>query len=222
VTAALRWICGAAILLVLAIAGGTLTPRPLWPVADAADVASRHILVLSNPIHTDIAIPVDDDLRRQFAFLNQAGVPIDHPGALYLVIGWGGRSFYLQTPTWGDLKPMPVFRALTIDSSVLHVDVAGAMRPDNPAVTRFPISEGGMRRLRDFVRDSFAGEDAAPQPIAHARYGRYDAFYAADGYFNAAVGCNTWTAGALREAGLRTGWWNPVPQTLAVSLDLFN
>jgi len=59
-------------------------------------------------------------------------------------------------------------------------------------------------------------------PILGKGYGRHDAFFDANGSFNALVGCNTWTARALREAGLRTGLWNPVPQTLALSLKFYN
>ncbi|TIU71371.1 MAG: TIGR02117 family protein, partial [Mesorhizobium sp.] len=49
-----RLLVGLLAAIVLAAALGTLVPRPLWPAA-AAGEGSRHILVLSNPIHTDIA-----------------------------------------------------------------------------------------------------------------------------------------------------------------------
>ena len=54
---------------VLAVTLGALVPRPLWRAANANPVATRHILVLKNPIHTDIAIPVDDAVRERFHFL---------------------------------------------------------------------------------------------------------------------------------------------------------
>lgn len=63
--------------VVLAVALGTLVPRPLWPAA-AADEGTRRILVLKNLIHTDIAIPVDDETRRRFRFLTDAGLPRAH------------------------------------------------------------------------------------------------------------------------------------------------
>jgi hypothetical protein len=47
-------------------------------------------------------------------------------------------------------------------------------------------------------------------------------FYEAQGTFNALVGCNVWTATALRSAGLRTGWWNPLPFLLIRSLWYYN
>ena len=219
----LAWLVRAILSITALVATGTFVPRPLWPSAEAADASGpRQILVLSNPIHTDIAIPVDDAIRARFGFLAAAGVPIDNPGVKYLIVGWGGRSFYLETPRWADLKPMPVFRALTIDSSVLHVDVAGVLPAEDPAISRFDIDDDGQARLLDFIDASFARDGGEPLPIPGKNYGRYDAFFEANGAFNALLGCNTWTAHALREAGLRTGLWNPVPQTLAVSLKLYN
>ncbi len=50
--------------------------------------------------------------------------------------------------------------------------------------------------------------------IEGAAYGLDDAFFEARGGFNALAGCNTWTAAMLRQGGLTTGWWTPLPQLL--------
>lgn len=211
----------AILLLAVAVLAGTLVPRPLWPDGDRSG-PTRRILVLENPIHTDIAIPLDARTQARFAFLEDAGVPIGDPDARWLIFGWGGRAFYLETPTWSDLKPGPVFKALTIDRSVMHVDIAGDISESNAAVTAFKIDEEGFDRLLAFVARSFAREKDRPVLIIGASYGPNDRFYEALGSFNALVGCNTWTARALREAGLRTGWWGPLPFNLLTSLALYN
>ena len=200
---------------------GTLVPRPLWPAA-AGGEGTRHILVLKNPIHTDIAVPIDDGLRRRFAFLVDAGLPIEAPEARYLVFGWGGRAFYLETPTWSQLKAVPVLKALTLDASVMHVDVAGEIREPHPDVAGFDIDEAHFAALLDYIEASFAQGPGGPAVIADAGYSTYDRFYEANGNFNALAGCNTWTAAALRTAGLRTGWWNPLPMSLEWSMRLYN
>jgi uncharacterized protein (TIGR02117 family) len=208
--------------LLVALLLGTLVPRPLLPPAKAASNTNRHILLLSNPIHTDIAIPVDAGVLARFGPLLKNGIRADLPDVGYLVFGWGGRAFYLETPTWSELKPGPVFSALTLDRSVMHVDLAGEIDEAHPAVSAFDIGEVEYSRLLDFISDSFQLGAHGPLRIPDAGYGDHDGFFEANGYFNALLGCNTWTAGALREAGLQTGWWNPLPQTLAVSLDLHN
>ncbi|WP_183732787.1 MULTISPECIES: TIGR02117 family protein [unclassified Rhizobium] len=221
---AARWLIRAIALLLLLVAGGTFIPRPLLVAAEASPetATSQRILLLSGPIHTDIAIPLDDRLRASFSFLEDAGIPVSDPAAQWLIFGWGGRSFYLETPTWADLKPMPVFRALTIDRSVMHVDIAGDISETHPAVTVLNVNGGRFEQLLGFVNDSFIRENGVVLPIGDRAYGTYDRFFEAKGYFNALLGCNTWTAAALRKGGLRSGFWNPLPQPLALSLLLFN
>jgi len=207
--------------IVLAATLGTLVPRPLWPAASAGE-GTRHILVLKNPIHTDIAIPVDDAIRKRFHFLADAGLPSDAPEVRYIVFGWGGRAFYLETPTWSKIKAVPVLKALTLDASVMHVDVAGTIKERHPDVAVFDIDEARFAALLDYIQSSFRQGPNGPMVIDNAGYSSFDRFYEANGQFNALVGCNTWTAAALRTAGLRTGWWNPLPVSLGWSMKLYN
>jgi uncharacterized protein (TIGR02117 family) len=210
----------AAVLVLLVL--GTLVPRPLWRTGNPGEATNRRILLLSNPIHTDIAIPLDAGVLAKFNSLEQAGIQAELPGARYLVFGWGSRAFYIETPAWSELKPGPLFSALTVDRSVIHVDVTGDIAEPQPSVRGFDLSEAQFDRLTNLIVASFRIGPDGPIRIPDAAYGEFDGFFEANGYFSAIVGCNTWTASALREAGLRTGWWNPLPQTLAVSLDLHN
>ncbi len=219
----IRWLVRTVFLLVFLAACGTFIPRPLIaPVKASSTSAIHRILLLSGPIHTDIAIPLDEETRAAFSFLDAPDFPLGHPDAKWLVVGWGGRAFYLETPSWAELKPLPVLRALTIDRSVLHVDLAGHITEPQPSVTAFDISDDQMARLLHFVSDSFVRNAGEIAPIADAGYGEIDRFFEAEGYFNALFGCNTWTAAALRSAGLRTGLWNPLPQSLRLSVDVYN
>ncbi|MEX0344634.1 MAG: TIGR02117 family protein [Rhizobiaceae bacterium] len=210
--------------VVLAGVLGTAVPRPIFSTADAGAVANTHrILLLYNPIHTDIAFPAEPDVLERFGFLSDAGLPVDHPQVRWIVVGWGGRSFYLETPTWADLKPLPVFKALTIDRSVMHVALAGDIDPALPNVDELQVSERNYDRMLDFALASFVLDPAGvPQSIDGAGYGDFDRFFEAHGWFNAVAGCNTWTASALRAAGVRTGLWNPLPVSLRWSLRLFS
>ncbi len=211
----------AAALLLAALAAGTLIPRS--PEAAAAgEPKTRRILVLSNPIHTDIALPLDAALLRRFGDLARHGLPMEVAGARYLVFGWGGRSFYVETPTWSDLKPLPLLKGLTIDQAAMHVAVAGEIADPQDGVVPVMIGEAGYDRLLAFIEASFARGPEGPILIPNAGYGRFDAFFEAPGTFTALVGCNTWTSAALRAAGLRTGWWTPLPQLLGASLRLHN
>ncbi|SCB40552.1 conserved hypothetical protein [Rhizobium miluonense] len=211
-------------LTVVTVVGiGIVVPRPLWhdePVGKAE--RSQQILMLSNPIHTDIAIPVDGDLIDRFAFLRTAGLDLDNPNLRYLVFGWGGRSFYTETRTWADLKTGPVLKSFALDRSVIHAELAGDIPLNAPGVTAIGIDADGLERLEQFILGSLEQTDNRPSPLIGSNYGPNDAFFEARGYFNALMGCNTWTAAALRQAGLTSGFWTSLPWMLRLSLRLHN
>ncbi|WP_282046619.1 TIGR02117 family protein [Roseibium album] len=214
------------IAVIVAIGLGTLVPRPLSfsPSADEqGEAGKRSILVLSNPIHTDIALPADPDVLEALSFVSSQGLELNHPGVFWIIVGWGIRSFYIETPTWSELKPGPVIDALTWDRSVMHVRRAGQISPSLPSVREVELSEtefGGL--LRD-IRSSFQTDKGdQPSTISGAAYDAHGIFFPANGGFNALLGCNTWTARMLRQAGIRTGFWTPLPFTLNLSLDLHN
>jgi len=209
----------AAVLFLLA--AGTFVPRPFWTQSDSERPQHR-ILVLTNPIHTDIAIPADDQAMVRFAPLLEKAGWGDVTGVEYLVFGWGSRAFYIETPTWSELKPGPLFTALTLDDSVMHVSLAGEIDETAAGARGFDLTDAEFDRLLAFIDGSFQKGGDGPVMIAGAGYGEYDQFFEAHGRFTALMGCNTWAAAALRQAGLRTGWWNPIPQTLGASLDAFN
>lgn len=203
-------------------AAGTLIPHPA-ALDQVADVERNHrILVVSNTLHTDIAIPLDEEARMTLGFLSNTGLPMSHPEARWLLIGWGGRSFYMETPTLADIKPGPTFRALTLDRSVMHVDVFAEIAQSDPSVTPLDVSAQGYTNLLWTISESFVRGEGGVVPIEGYAFGSTDKFYEAEGGFNALLGCNVWTSRMLRGAGVTTGLWNPLPSSLGVSLGLFN
>lgn len=208
---------------VLAPFAGAVIPRPLLATAAAGGDATRRMLVLSNPIHTDIALPADPDILSRLGFLQSSGLPVSDPAVEWLIVGWGGRSFYLETPTWSDLKPGPVMRALTADSSAMHVALAGEIDQAGDGVVAIDLSVGAFSAMVSAALEGFARHPGGEPILIEGRsYGPFDRFYEGTGTFNAVVGCNTWTSAVLRRAGLRTGLWNPLPQSLVWSLRAFN
>lgn len=104
----------------------------------------------------------------------------------------------------------------------MQVEFAGDIRQDDPAVTVVNVDQGGIEKLIQFILRSFADGANGPVVLQGYAYGPYDAFFEANGYFNALAGCNTWTAAALRQAGATTGWWTPLPWMLRWSLHMHN
>ncbi|WP_416357387.1 TIGR02117 family protein [Aureimonas phyllosphaerae] len=202
---------------------GLVVPRPAaLSFPPPGEAAGRHAIYLAaNPIHTDILLPATPAVRDRFAFLARDGLDLGHPALATIVVGWGGRAFYTQTPTWGDLTLDAVWRSATIDRSVLHVALGGRVEGDQPGLVRVDLGDAAFAALLEAVADSFQpASDGAPQLIPNAAYGAFDHFYEARGPFNLLLGCNTWTAAMLRAAGVRTGLWTPLPPLLLWSLTL--
>ena len=207
-------------MIAICLALGVLVPRGGSGAAEDG-LPDRKILILSNAIHTDIALPLDQATRQAFGFVETAGLPIERPDAEWLVIGWGGEQFYVNTPNWSDLELMPVVRSILSDRSVLRVGLTGAIETDAPSVRPILLAETEYRDLLQAVLDSFRTDEAGLKtPLDVPGYGAFDRFYPANGRFQVLFGCNTWTGDMLRRAGLTTGWWTPLPFLLDVSLDL--
>jgi uncharacterized protein (TIGR02117 family) len=217
-----RWLFRLVVLAIAALVLGTLVPRPLFDSARGDDPGTTRVLLLSSQIHTDIAVPIEAVTAGGFEFLRDAGLPLDNPNARWVLFGWGGKAFYVATPQLTDIRLGPLVKSFTLDSSVMHVEIVGGLDESLPGISGFSVSQRGFQDMLALIRASFAEKDRIPIRLAGTGYTPNDTFFEATGSFNAFVGCNTWTARALRQAGLRTGWWNPLPQTLAWSLALYD
>src|SRR5262249_29492717 len=148
----------------------------------------RRILVLASPIHTDIAVPAEALADPEFEFLDRAGLPVESPNARWVLFGWGGKAFYVATPELTDIRLGPLLKSFTLDSSVMHVEVAGAIDEAQPFVSSYAISADELARLLAFIRASFAEADGAPILLPGTGYGGSYTFFEAIGSFNAFLG----------------------------------
>ena len=226
---ALRRTLSAAILVAAALlalaAIGAVIPRPFTGLEQAGGEGegTRRVLLLAGAIHTDLALPADPDVLAAYGFLEGAGLPVRDPAVRWLAVGWGGREFYIHTPTWDRLQAWPLLRGLTLDQAAMHVQLAGEMEMPHASVLALDLAPEQFAKVLAASLAGFRrGEDGAPELIEGAAYNAFDAFYEANGQFTALMGCNTWAGAALRAGGVRTGWWNPLPQSLFWSVRLFN
>jgi len=177
------------------------------------------IILTSTAIHADIVLPIqheETDWRQRFPPEHFAG---DTSSATHVAIGWGDQGFFIETPTWSDLKASTVLQALFWSSdSCMHVsyqtwDRKQAELPEDAHSVK--ISQKQYTELVNYIEDSFIlDEDDNFTPIIGAAYGRNDAFYEAHGSYHLFNTCNCWTGNALKATGVRTGWFTPLPKTM--------
>jgi uncharacterized protein (TIGR02117 family) len=173
-----------------------------WLMADCvaalaapAPPRSELVYVIGNGWHTEVALPksaISGPLSRL------AG---EYPTASFMIFGWGARDFYMaRNPGLGDLLRAAVPGPAVMLVTPLGVPPTAYLGPGN--VWTLPISRSGAVRLSQFLWDSLA--KAGNGALSRAGAGPYpqSVFYAARGTYDAADTCNTWTAEALRAAGL--------------------
>ena len=184
--------------------------------------AMTRVALARGPIHYDLLLPISDDLRATFAFAEGQGVPVHDARVRYLIIGWGSKAFYTATGTYRDLNLGSIWPALTGDQATLHLDVTGEVEGID-GITWIDLSQTQLAALTTAITATFTHDSAGnPIPLPAQPFGPTDAFFAAEGEFNALNTCNVWIGRMLRAAGLDFGAWTPTPQSVAFSARWFS
>ena len=201
------------LLYFLAAAIGSLIPANAdWREAPGGVT----IFVRTNGVHTWILAPK-----------NAAGIdwsPFADPSHIkdaryaagdYLAFGFGNRDFYLNTPNWSDLSlPTAFAAAFGRGPALVHVDHVWNPQPDEYQQP-IRITADQYRQMARLIRGSFVFDNSGkPIPLIGRGYGPSDVFFEASGRYDGRRTCNEWTGEMLRNAGVRTGIWTPLSQSL--------
>ncbi|MET0298120.1 MAG: TIGR02117 family protein [Flavitalea sp.] len=177
--------------------------------AEPATTADVDIYIRTNGVHTDIVVPVENeyyDWSKQILFSNTISKDTSYN---WLGIGWGDKGFYLETPTWADLKVSTAFKAaFALSTSAIHATFYKNIQVDT-STRKITISREQYARLNEYILNSLQINDQK-QPIfinTNAVYGKSDAFYEAKGSYNLFHTCNTWANNALKSCGQKHCFW---------------
>lgn len=177
----------------------SLIPTRAEPLSRGQD---RELYVSSNGVHTDFIIPVrlvSERMREQLGYL------AEYP---YLAFGWGDKGFYLDTPTWAELKFSTAIRAMLLPSpTAVHVTGYRAVGAD---WARLPLTQSQVDVLNGYLAETFLKDaDGGIIHIDSPGYGADDEFYEARGSYNAIYTCNNWVNDGMKRMGVRTALWSP-------------
>ena len=158
------------------------------------------IWLLSNGAHTDIVMPVKNDFFDWQTIVSQR----------YIAWGWGCRKFYLETPTWADLKFTTAFQAVTGQGGTLmHATFYNEIPTDEQSVS-LSLSAAQYRKLVALITQTFVLQGGKGVLVpTDAVYGDTDAFYEAHGHYQLFFTCNSWTNKMLKNSGIRSCVWTP-------------
>ncbi|RVU03109.1 TIGR02117 family protein [Mucilaginibacter limnophilus] len=174
------------------------------------------IFMLTNGVHTDIAVPIRD---RQINWADE--IKFDYTAgkdtnARYVALGWGDRAFYLETPTWADLKFSIAFKAaFGLGRSAIHATFYKQLRESKNSV-RIKLNNKQYHRLIDYINKSFVRDKEGhiinienKNPAVD-----FDAFFEANGRYSIFYTCNTWVNQALKRCGQKACIWTPFDKGL--------
>jgi uncharacterized protein (TIGR02117 family) len=153
------------------------------------------IYVVAGGWHTELALP-----------MSAIGGPLvalkpSFANAKYLVFGWGARDYYMaRDPGLDDLLRAAVPGPAVM--LVIPLQVSPEMFAGPGKTFAVTASRAGAARLWQFLWDYLAkGTEGGLQRIGAGPHPG-SVFYASSGTFDLTHTCNTWTAEALRAAGL--------------------
>jgi uncharacterized protein (TIGR02117 family) len=182
---------------------------------DAALKGSKDlsIFVLSNGVHTDIVVPVKNnimDWRKITPFKNTDSKDTTFQ---YAAFGWGDKGFYLETPEWSDLKASTALKAMFhLGSTAIHVDFVRSLQPGDHC-KEIRISNEQYQKLVSFLLKSFRFDKNGNSILITTHndgYGTDDAFYEAKGAYDIFHTCNSWANDALLACDQKACIWTPV------------
>ena len=189
-------------LVLYVLAGLILSYIPIGPSAVAEGKRPHRVYLHSNGVHLDVVFPLDlipDSLLRQLTYA---------PTAKLLAFGWGDKGFYLDTPTWAELKASTAIKAMFLPSpTAMHVT---EHRRVSSQWSYMELNDAQLAKLWRYISTSFRTNDGQIEELVGKGYTLRDRFYEANGNYSCFVTCNTWVNTALKRIGVRTAVWTPV------------
>ena len=176
---------------------------------ESANNKSIVIYIITNGDHTDIVVPVKSsqiDWGKKIKFSNTTSRDTTYS---YLAIGWGDKGFYLDTPTWSELKFSVAFKAVFgLNTTAMHTTFYHSMAENNRC-RKILINENQYQRLIDFITHKFRTDSSGNfiHIQTNATYGDSDAFYEAKGRYSLFYTCNSWANDGLKAAGQKACLW---------------
>jgi uncharacterized protein (TIGR02117 family) len=166
------------------------------------------IYILTNGVHTDIVLPLKNECHNWSKQLKPEHTKSRDTIVKYVALGWGDKGFYLETPTWNDLKITTALKAASgLSETAIHATFYKEMR-ESAMCKKIQISSADYKKLIGYVNESFQTKSGSFLKIeTNAVYGNYDVFYEANGSYSLFYTCNSWANQALKAAQQKAALW---------------
>ncbi|MCE3295583.1 MAG: urease-associated protein [Crocinitomicaceae bacterium] len=192
------------------LAGAYTMSRIKVPSEKTQEKKTVTVYILSNGVHTDIVVPVKTSLIDWSKYVLPENTRKKGSNFSYLAFGWGDKGFYLDTPSWGELKTSTAFNAaFGLSTTAIHTTYYEEMNENRENCIRLKLTKKQYRRLVFYILSSLQHDQNGG--LRHiptdAVYGDNDSFYEARGTYSLFQTCNSWANGALKSCGQEAALW---------------
>lgn len=176
---------------------------------NSKEASDMEIFIASNGVHTDLIFPIRTaQIAWDTVFKPEVFKGVDS-SYQYVALGWGDKGFYIETPTWADLKASTAFKAcFFLSSSAMHVCYHKKIKPSS-SIKSIKITTDQYQKLIAFYQSTFLRKDQTIQLIKDKGYTAFDNFYEAKGTYSFLKTCNVFTNDALKYAKIKAPYWSP-------------
>lgn len=174
------------------------------------------VYVSSNGVHVNLIIP------SKSASYNWTGQFNANNSYQYLAFGWGDRDFYMNTPTWSDLKFSTTFKAAFLPtSSVIQVYGLKKAPTISENTRKINLSDKQFKILSEYIYHSFQLDDNGRPVELFPKTSEYTfyKYYQAKGKYSMFFTCNNWANKGLKKAGVKNAVWAPFDKSVLYHLN---
>lgn len=178
--------------------------------AKEQDKGKIELFLISNGKHTDIALPVKNQLKDWSTTFPYSQLRSSDTLFTHIAFGWGDKGFFIDMPTWDDLTYKLAFNALFwLNTTAMHVTYHTQL-VEGGLCRKLRVGEAQYLKLIEFIEQKFkrSPQDSFIKIETDAYYGLNDTFWEANGKYSLLYSCNSWTNSALKVAGQKHLLWS--------------
>ncbi|MEY3592003.1 MAG: hypothetical protein RLZZ38_972 [Bacteroidota bacterium] len=173
--------------------------------------ASVHIYLMKSGVHTDFVLPVSNEIHDWTNEFPIANTDFKDSSSQLISIGWGDKTFYMNTPTWADLT---LKTALTtpfgLGPSAIHATYYRQLLDDRPTIS-LKITKKQYKKLVRYIQKTLVYNNYKQtkliKPTLKGVVTGNDAYYAAKGRYSIFFTCNSWINSGLKVADQKASLW---------------
>jgi uncharacterized protein (TIGR02117 family) len=130
------------------------------------------------------------------------------PSDKFFSFGWGDEVFYLNTPSWSDLKIRTAFNAVFLKGpSLIHLT---RYRSTQTNWIEIKINRSELSKINELILQSFSTDENGDKMLLKGKgYSNNDDFYKAEGSYSCFKTCNSWVNTIFKKSGLKSCLWTP-------------